>query len=136
MYLGPVGKNDIYDTGLELTGTRILILPPKREEKSSGGILLVQDTREREERAHTTGILIGATDEALACKEMKGIKVGDTIFHARYAGDNVPYLKNGHEYKVLNAVDVIGKLTSMPDDPFRPAKTQREVGHINETVPV
>lgn len=132
----PKHSSDIYDTGLELTGARILILPPKQEERSAGGIFIPEMARERQERAHTTGILIQATQEALACMQMKGIKVGDQIFHARYAGDNVPYTKNGREYKVLNAVDVLGKLNEMPDDPFRPAQTAKEAGTINESVAV
>jgi co-chaperonin GroES (HSP10) len=123
------------DVGLELTGDRILVRPPKREEKSSGGIILPGMVREREERAATTGTLVLATKEALAHPNMKGIALGDNLFYARYAGDNVPFTKNGVEYKVMNAADVVGKLRETPDDPFRPAKTPKEAGVINETLP-
>lgn len=123
------------EVGLRLTGTRILVRPPKREEKSAGGIVLVSDTVEKEERAATTGILIAAADDAWKCKEMTGVKLGDNLFYARYAGDNVPFTKNGVAYKVMNGSDVVGILSENPDDPFRAAKTQRELEIINEQVP-
>jgi co-chaperonin GroES (HSP10) len=123
------------DVGLELTGDRILIRPPKKEEKTAGGIVLVANTLEREERAATTGVLIAVGPEAMAHKNMKGVVIGDNLFYARYAGDNVPFTKNGVTYKVMNAADVVGKLQEIPDDPFRPAKTPKELGQINETLP-
>ncbi len=120
------------DVGLKLTGTRILVRPPRAEKTSAGGIIIPYAVREREERAHTTGVLIAAAEDAWKCKEMRDVKLGDNLFHARYAGDNIPFTKNGVVYKVLNAPDVVGILSEMPDDPFRPALTQKETGQISD----
>ena len=116
----------VEDVGLELTGERILVLPPKLESKSAGGIIIPEMVLERQERADTTGVLIAATEEAFKNSHMKGIAIGDNLFYARYSGDNVPFTKNGVKYKVMNAADVVGKLREIPDDPFRPAKTPKE----------
>ena len=118
---------------LHLTGDRILVRPPVKQKQTESGILLVSDTVEREERAATTGILIAVGPDALSHPNMEGISLGDNVFYARYAGDNVPFTKNGVEYRVMNAADVVGKLDEMPDDPFRPAKTPKEQALINET---
>jgi chaperonin GroES len=115
------------DTGLTLTGDRILVLPPKVEETTKGGIVIVDATKEKEERAVTTGILVAVGPDAMAHRNMKGVKIGDNLFYARYAGDNVPLTKNGMKYRVMNAADVVGVLDSEPDSQFKAAQSTVEV---------
>lgn len=121
------------EAGLILTGIRILIKPPVLKEET-GKIFIPEQIREREERAMTTGILVDMSEDAKAVKEMKGIEVGDTVFHARYAGDNVQFFKKGVRYMVLNATDVIGKVEEEFDAKFQSARSPDELGQVAKAV--
>jgi co-chaperonin GroES (HSP10) len=120
------------ETGLTLTGERVLVLPPSKKEVSKGGLIIPEISQERNQRAETTGIFIACGPEALLRKEMKGLKVGDTLFYPQYAGDGVSFLKSGKQYRIINAADVLGKLDGEFDSPFAPAQTHAEAGQINE----
>jgi co-chaperonin GroES (HSP10) len=76
--------------------------------------------------------MVGCGPDALLTKEMKGIKLGDTLFFPAYAGDNVTFLKNGKEYRIISARDVLGKLEGEFDSPFAPAASHAELGQINK----
>ena len=117
-------KNEI---PIRLTGTRIMVRPPVVEETTKGGIVIPQITKEKEERASTTGVLVAAAAEAWKCKEMTGVKIGDNLFYARYSGDNVPFTYKGINYKVMNAPDVVGILDEEPDSQFQSAQSTTEV---------
>lgn len=120
------------EAGLVLTGTRILIRPTKIEEKTSGGIVLASSIVEKEERAATTGELIDAAHDAWLVRAMRGVKRGDTIFHARYAGDNVTFLQAGVTYRVMNAEDVVGVVKKQFDSQFQAARSTTETFGIVE----
>jgi len=120
------------EAGLALTGIRILIRPTKIEETTKGGIVLASSIVEKEERAATTGELIDAAHDAWLVREMRGIKRGDTIFHARYAGDNVTFLQQGVTYRVMNATDVVGVVKKKFDSQFQAAKSTTETFGIVE----
>jgi co-chaperonin GroES (HSP10) len=114
------------EAGLVLTGIRILVKPPKLEEKTAGGIVLASATKEKEEKAQTTGTLVDAAEEAWKCKEMGGIVVGDTLFFARYAGAGCEFTVDGTVYRVMNASDVIGKIEKRHDSQFQAAQSTAE----------
>jgi len=122
------------ESGLRVTGPRVLVRPPVFDEKTSGGIVLPQLTKDKEERAATTGVLIDATEDAFKCPTMAGVKIGDTVFFARYAGDNVSFLQNGVTYRVMNAADIVGVVESEFDSQFRAAQSSAETFGVVQTV--
>ena len=120
------------EAGLRLTGIRIMVRPPKMKEKTQGGIIIVDQTKEAEERASTTGVLIDAAEDAWKVKEMTGVKRGDIVFFARYAGDNVSFLRDGVTYRVMNATDVVGVVEAEFDARFQAAYSYSETFGTNE----
>jgi co-chaperonin GroES (HSP10) len=122
------------EAGLRLTGIRVLVRPPKIEEMTSGGIVLPQATKDKEERAATTGVLIDAAEDAWKCKELTGVKAGETVFFARYAGDAVSFLREGITYRVMNATDIVGVVEAEFDSQFRAAQTTVETFGLVDAV--
>ncbi len=114
------------ESGVNPTGIRVIVRPPKLEEKTSGGIILPEMTQEKEEKAQMTGVVIAIAENAKIAQEMKGIKVGDTVFFAKYAGANADWHHKGVLYRVMNATDIIGKVDSEMDSQFRAAKSSVE----------
>lgn len=123
------------EAGLIPTGTRIIVRPQKMETATKGGIVLVDTTREAEERAATRGVLVDAGADAFAVKEMKGIEIGDVIFFARYAGDAINFARDGTLYRVMDGRDVLGKIEAEFDSRFQAARTPAEVGQVHAEVP-
>ena len=123
------------EAGLIPTGTRVIIGPQRVETKTASGIVLVDETISAEERAATRGIIIDASDDAWAQKEMKGLKVGDFILFAKYAGDSFNFTRKGVAYRVIDARDVLGKIEADLDSKFQAARTPAEAGGIAEIVP-
>jgi chaperonin GroES len=119
------------EAGLVLTGIRVLVRPPALEEKSSGGIVLPQIVKEKEERAQTTGVLIDAAARAWECPELAGIERGDTVFFARYAGAGCEFTVAGVTYRVMNATDVIGKVEKAHDSQFKAAESSVQAFGVN-----
>ncbi len=77
---------------------RILVEPMEQESKTSSGIIIPDSAKERP----TTGKVIAVgTDEDLQEK----IKVGDTIFYAKYGGEEISV--DGKEYKIIQRADVL-----------------------------
>jgi co-chaperonin GroES (HSP10) len=120
------------EAGLVLTGVRVLVRIPELE-KTVGSIVLATSTVEKEERAQTSSVLVDAADEAWNAKEMKGLQIGDTIFFARYAGAGCEFKKNGVQFRVMNAADIIGKLEEPLDATFKAAATTAETFGIDKT---
>ena len=114
------------EAGLRLTGIRVVVRPPLIEETTAGGIVLPKMTHEKEEKASLTAVLIDAAEEAWECKELKGVKAGDTVFFARYSGAGCEFHRNGVLYRVMNATDIIGVVEAEFDSQFRAAQTTRE----------
>jgi chaperonin GroES len=119
------------EAGLVLTGKRVLVKLGKLEEKTVGGIVLATQTKEAEERAQTTGELIDAAELAWNEPEMKGIKTGDTVFFAKYAGANVDWFISGVNYRTMNASDIIAKVEQQKDSKFQAARSSAETFGVN-----
>jgi|SRR6516164_9108721 co-chaperonin GroES (HSP10) len=122
------------DVGLELTGEKVLVRPPEVEEQTKSGLIIPEITKEREQRAQCEGIVIGIGPFCKNVPEMAGITIGDRVFFAKYAGDNVKFFKEGVEYRVINGRDVIGRLTGDLDSQFKAALTHQEAELINQVV--
>lgn len=99
------------------TGWRIIILPYRGAEKSKGGIVIAEQTRQREQASTVCGYVLSVGPLAYAdegkfptgawCKE------GDWIIFGRYAGARVPI--DGGEIRMINDDEVLGTISN-PDD--------------------
>lgn len=93
------------EAGIIPTGHRILVLPDSAEAKTAGGILLPEETKEREEMAQIFGQVIAVGPGAWADQHPPAPKVGDRVMFAKYAGirHRAP---DGNFYRILNDLDV------------------------------
>ncbi len=98
-------------SGILPTGGHLLVLPDKVEEKTAGGIYLVQDTQEKEQQAATTGKLVAVGPSAWTDLDdgSPWADVGDKINYSRYAGV-VMAGQDGESYVLINDNDVLAKL--------------------------
>ncbi len=75
------------------TGWRILVLPFKMGEKTKGGILMGQDTLEKQQVASQCGNVLAMGPDCYQDKDRykqgPWCKVGDWIKFARYAGSRI-----------------------------------------------
>ena len=99
------------------TGWRILILPFKMKEKTKGGILMGQDTLERQQVASQCANVLAVGPHAYQDKERfpdgPWCKVGDWIMFARYAGSRIKI--EGGEVRLLNDDEVLATIKN-PED--------------------
>ena len=99
------------------TGWRILILPFKMKEKTKGGILMGQDTLERQQVASQCGNVLAVGPYAYKDKKRfpdgPWCKVGDWIMFARYAGSRIKI--EGGEVRLLNDDEVLATIKN-PED--------------------
>jgi len=107
-------------SGITPVGWRILVAPKEIAEKSAGGIILnTEVSRERENMANTTGIVVAMGVECFLDMASPWCKVGDKVSFAKYAG--LLYKgKDGLPYRMINDKDVTGILDEDLDlvDPY------------------
>jgi chaperonin GroES len=101
------------DSGLKVTGDKILVRLHKVEEKTSGGIILAGSTQEKEQMAQQIGTLVDWGDQAKDAPELKGITLGDTLLFHRYTGAHFPV--DGVDYWIMKSSQILGKATKLPD---------------------
>lgn len=106
-------KNSI---GIQATGHHILICPDEVAEKTKGGIILAQETRQQEQRAATQGVIIniGPTAWVDFGDGEPWAKEGDYVSFAKFAGIEIVG-KNGQRYILLNDQDILAVLTKNND---------------------
>jgi len=82
-------------------GKRVLIKPVKEEEKTSGGIYIPENAKEKKKQ----GIVmeLGNIEE----KELP-IKKGDTVLYTGYSSEEMEI--NGEKYLILESKDIIAKI--------------------------
>ena len=98
------------------TGWRILVLPFKMPEKTKGGLLLGQDTLERQQIASTCGLVLGMGAHCYdkdRYPEGPWCKKGDWVIFARYAGSRIQI--DGGEVRLLNDDEVLATIEK-PED--------------------
>ena len=108
------------ESGINPVGWRVLIKPQEVKEVSQGGIILTTEkSKEREQMANTTGIVIAMGDQCYADEPAPWCGVGDKVIFAKYAG--LLYLgKDGASYRMVNDKDITGTLDGDVDlvDPY------------------
>lgn len=102
------------ESGLRPCGLKVLVLPDEIEEKTVGGIIITQQTRENESFAVESGVLVakggGAfTDWPNSSDQWPGEvpQVGDRVVISKYAG-LVYDGADGKKYRFLNDTDIAG----------------------------
>jgi chaperonin GroES len=97
-------------SGITPVGWRVLIKPKEVLEKSAGGIILTTETtKDREQMANTTGVVVAMGDQCYADEPNPWCKVGDKVIFAKYAG--LLYTGgDGESYRMINDKDVTGFL--------------------------
>ena len=94
---------------LKAVGYKIIVLPDIVEEVSKGGIVLAVDNK-MERNAQTTGVILDIGEDVAAAYKPKtehwGLKVGDKIWYAKYAGKWVKDTENNREVLVINDEDI------------------------------
>lgn len=121
----------VNESGFTPNGDLVLVLPPKIEEKSAGGIVLPQITKDKEQQATRIGHVVAMGDDARLNPRMKDIEVGDMILFPRYVQDKLPV--NGNLYFIMRAEQVLGKMDRLPDYEMNAARSSREVFGVNDT---
>jgi chaperonin GroES len=99
------------------TGWRILVLPFKMKDKTKGGVILAEDTLERQQVASQVGLVLAMGPQCYKDKERypegPWCKVNDWVMFARYAGSRVKI--EGGEIRMLNDDEILATIDS-PED--------------------
>ena len=99
------------------TGWRIMVLPFKMKEKTKGGVILAEDTLERQQVASQVGLVMAMGPQSYKDKERypegPWCKEKDWIMFARYAGSRIKI--DGGEMRLLNDDEVLATIDS-PED--------------------
>ena len=99
------------------TGWRLLVLPFKMKEKTKGGVILAEDTLERQQVASQVGLVMAMGPQCYMDKERypegPWCKKNDWIMFARYAGSRIKI--EGGEMRLLNDDEVLATIDS-PED--------------------
>ena len=99
------------------TGWRIFILPFQMGEKTKGGILMGQDTLEKQQVASQCGNVLAMGPDCYRdknrYKQGPWCKVGDWVMFARYAGSRIKI--EGGEVRLLNDDEILATIKN-PED--------------------
>ena len=99
------------------TGWRMLVLPFKMREKTKGGIVLAEQTLERQQVASQCGLVLRMGPDCYKDKERYAdgpwCKEGDWVMFARYAGSRIKI--EGGEIRLLNDDEVLATIKN-PED--------------------
>ena len=98
------------------TGWRILLLPFKMKEKTKGGLILGQETLEKQQVASQCGLVLSMGPHCYDKEkfpEGPWCKKGDWVVFARYAGSRIQI--DGGEVRLLNDDEVLATIDK-PED--------------------
>tara|TARA_R100001440_G_scaffold31434_1_gene49961 strand:+ start:351 stop:764 length:414 start_codon:yes stop_codon:yes gene_type:complete len=98
------------------TGWRILLLPFKMKEKTKGGLILGQETLEKQQVASQCGLVLSMGPHCYDKEkfpEGPWCKKGDWVVFARYAGSRIQI--DGGEVRLLNDDEVLATIEN-PED--------------------
>ena len=115
--LNPENIKAVVDELPTPSGWRILVLPFTPKEKTSGGIIIAQESLDRLRIATNCGYVLKIGPLAYFDKEKyptgPWCKKGDWVIFARYAGSRLPI--EGGEVRILNDDEVLGTIKN-PED--------------------
>jgi len=100
-------------SGISPQAYNVLVLPREVEAKTKGGLLLPDDTKEREQFAQTEGELVAASPMAFGFSEwpadMANLKpqIGERVFFSRYQATKIKGA-DGREYWLMKDEAIAG----------------------------
>ena len=110
--LNPENIGSIVDELPEPSGWRLLVLPFTPKDKTSGGIIISQESLDKARIATNCGYVLKIGPLAYLDKERYSsgpwCKKGDWVIFARYAGSRLPI--EGGEVRLLNDDEVLGTI--------------------------
>jgi len=110
--LNPENIKSVVDELPTPTGWRLLVLPFTPKEKTSGGLIIAQESLDRLRIATNCGYVLKIGPLAYFDKEKyptgPWCKKGDWVILARYAGSRLPI--EGGEVRILNDDEVLGTI--------------------------
>ncbi|MDR0307945.1 MAG: co-chaperone GroES [Chitinispirillales bacterium] len=83
---------------------RILVRPLEAEEKTSGGIFIPDNAKEKPQKGEVVAVGPGKTAESGSKIEMT-LKKGDKILYGKYSGTEVSV--DGEDYLIMKESDVL-----------------------------
>jgi chaperonin GroES len=86
-------------------GDRILVEPLEAEEKTSGGIVIPDTAKEKQQRGKVVAVGKGRVNEDGKITPLE-VKANDTVLFGRYSGTEIKIGAN--EYLILKEDDVLG----------------------------
>ena len=95
-------------------GYRILIKPRKVEEKTAGGIIIPDTTKEREQFRQMISDVVSVGEFAYHDYPANWVKAGDVVITKEYPGMLVKDPCDNEEYRIINDEDILGILTDEP----------------------
>jgi co-chaperonin GroES (HSP10) len=110
--LNPENIKSVVDELPTPSGWRLLVLPFTPKEKTSGGIIIAQESLDRLRIATNCGYVLKIGPLAYHDKQKyptgPWCKKGDWVIFARYAGSRLPI--EGGEVRILNDDEVLGTI--------------------------
>jgi len=110
--LNPENIKSVVDELPEPSGWRLLVLPFTPKDKTSGGLIISQESLDKARIATNCGYVLKIGPLAYLDKEKyptgPWCKKGDWVIFARYAGSRLPI--EGGEVRLLNDDEVLGTI--------------------------
>jgi len=92
-------------------GTRVLIRPDKKEEKTEGGLFVPQQTQDQLARAMTQGTFVASGPNADLNFGKAELCAGDRVAFVRYAGEDLEDT-DGTVYWIMQDMDLLALLVN------------------------
>ena len=97
-------------SGINPTEFNVVIFPKQLEEKTAGGIIIPDQTKDRDQFAQMEGVLIAAAPHAFSYAEWSNgarpPQVGQRVMFARYAGTTWKG-SDGKDYRIVKDKDIL-----------------------------
>ena len=87
---------------------RVVLEPLEAEEKTSGGILLPDNAKQKPQQGKVVAVGPGKLNDK-GVRLALAVKVGDTVLFGKYSGSDVEV--NSKEYKIVRESEILGKVT-------------------------
>jgi chaperonin GroES len=78
---------------------RVVVLPAKADEKTSGGIIIPDTAKEKPQKGKVIAVGPGKDDVKMT------VKKGDTVLYGKYAGQELEY--EGKDYLIMREDDIL-----------------------------
>ena len=94
-------------TKIQPLADRVLIEPLEAEEKTSGGIVIPDSAKEKQQRGRVIAVGKGRIDDNGKLTPLE-VKSGDEVLYGRYSGTEIKV--GGNEYLIVKEDDILAIL--------------------------